>query len=112
MTDVEPCPFCGSNDIDARENSFMGHFVKCCECDGMMLADSRAGAIAGWNTRNGWRDALEAAAGVADERAIAHEAQWQDLPAYTEASVRTRERIEEAEQCAAAIRALGEDHSR
>lgn len=57
QTELEPCPFCGSHDVETGHGS--SFYVHCNECgvDGPWNDDDEAAAIAAWNTRPG-EDAL------------------------------------------------------
>lgn len=54
MSETKPCPFCGSNDLEAREgNSYVPASVVCQndDCGGTVDAPGLAEAIAAWNRR-------------------------------------------------------------
>jgi len=66
MSELKPCPFCKSNDLETHES--VCHFNSCdvihpavvsCECGASMIADDLEGAIELWQkrrpSRQGWK---------------------------------------------------------
>lgn len=61
MSDLKPCPFCGS-EVSVKEHCFHGlnntYGVECTHCrvQTWQFYDTREDAIKAWNTRKGERD--------------------------------------------------------
>lgn len=54
-TNLKPCPFCGSDNIELTRNTYEGcvdyDAVHCCICSGQTEGESKEEAIKLWNTR-------------------------------------------------------------
>lgn len=49
--ELDPCPFCGSNDV-VMYGTGVGWYARCCDCAAASdLRDSRDEAVAAWNRR-------------------------------------------------------------
>lgn len=97
MSELLPCPFCGSSNVAMTLST--AYWVCCleCEADGPPHEDAEAEAVAAWNRRaaatartEARREALEEAAKVAETPAI-----WRPHP-----------EIPDCHRIASAIRAL------
>lgn len=52
MTELKPCPFCGSEDLECEDKKHIAAIY--CDCDAMMgYFDTIEEAIAAWNRRVG-----------------------------------------------------------
>lgn len=54
MTELKPCPFCGSEDVQLTGTDLTGWYVICWDCGGRGgLAHRQEKAIEKWNDRKG-----------------------------------------------------------
>lgn len=51
MSDLLPCPFCGSTDIAVTSCGPNNYYARCCICTATTDDGSREAAIAAWNRR-------------------------------------------------------------
>ena len=54
MTELKPCPFCGSHDVEYYETGDYGfpfNYVCCRDCPASVRESSEQAAITAWNTR-------------------------------------------------------------
>ena len=66
MTELKPCPFCGSDDVICGAGLDDEYYVECWDCSAKVEScNGMEDAVAGWNARAIDRDELLC---VADER--------------------------------------------